>query len=147
MQILDGRELAKTIRAELAEQVNSIRENGGKIPHLAAVLVGEDPASQVYVRNKVRSCERIGFKSTLVRRPAEGKDAKEKVVGRWRTRAGADGKYSLARVLKPKDVERYLARVEIRADGYAKTQGDFPLSDLLKPNAADLHVPNMRLTR
>lgn len=71
MNILDGRTLAEEIRNELAEAVKSIQRDGGKIPHLAAVLVGEDPASQVYVRNKVRSCEKIGFKSTLIRKPAD----------------------------------------------------------------------------
>jgi len=71
MNILDGRTLAETIRGELTEQVAEIVSKGGKVPHLAAVLVGEDPASQVYVRNKVRSCEKIGFKSTLIRKPAE----------------------------------------------------------------------------
>ncbi|MCB0629252.1 MAG: bifunctional methylenetetrahydrofolate dehydrogenase/methenyltetrahydrofolate cyclohydrolase FolD [Saprospiraceae bacterium] len=71
MNILDGRTLAVDIRRELAEAVVEIKENGGKIPHLAAVLVGEDPASQVYVRNKVRSCEKIGFKSTLIRKTAD----------------------------------------------------------------------------
>jgi methylenetetrahydrofolate dehydrogenase (NADP+)/methenyltetrahydrofolate cyclohydrolase len=71
MQVLDGKALAATIKEELKEEVDIIRAKGGKIPHLAAVLIGEDPASQVYVRNKVRSCEYVGFKSTLVRRPAE----------------------------------------------------------------------------
>jgi methylenetetrahydrofolate dehydrogenase (NADP+)/methenyltetrahydrofolate cyclohydrolase len=71
MNILDGKVLAGAIRRELAEAVAEIKKNGGKIPHLAAVLVGEDPASQVYVRNKVRSCEKIGFKSTLIKKPAE----------------------------------------------------------------------------
>lgn len=70
MNILDGRQLARKIRAELSEEVNNIVAAGGRAPHLAAVLVGEDPASQVYVRNKVRSCEKIGFRSTLIRRPA-----------------------------------------------------------------------------
>lgn len=71
MELLDGRELAKTIRSELAEEVQTIIAGGGRAPHLAAVLVGDDPASQVYVRNKVRSCEKVGFESTLIRRPAD----------------------------------------------------------------------------
>lgn len=71
MEILDGKKLAAVIREELAAAVKDIQAEGGKIPHLAAVLVGEDPASQVYVRNKVRSCEKIGFESTLIRRPAD----------------------------------------------------------------------------
>ncbi len=68
MQVLDGKALAATIKTELKQEVDTIREAGGKIPHLAAVLIGENPASQVYVRNKVRSCEEVGFKSTLIRR-------------------------------------------------------------------------------
>jgi methylenetetrahydrofolate dehydrogenase (NADP+)/methenyltetrahydrofolate cyclohydrolase len=68
MEIIDGKALANTIKAEIAEEVDKIKAAGGKIPHLAAVLVGEDPASQVYVRNKVRSCEKVGFESTLIRK-------------------------------------------------------------------------------
>jgi methylenetetrahydrofolate dehydrogenase (NADP+)/methenyltetrahydrofolate cyclohydrolase len=71
MKVLDGKALATTIKEEMKVEVDAIRLVGGKIPHLAAVLVGEDPASQVYVRNKVRSCEMVGFRSTLIRRPAE----------------------------------------------------------------------------
>lgn len=71
MKLLDGRQLAKTIRAELAEEVQKITAEGNRAPHLVAVLVGDDPASQVYVRNKVRSCEKVGFRSSLIRKAAE----------------------------------------------------------------------------
>lgn len=67
MQILDGKLTSETIKAEIAEQVSTIKNAGGKIPHLAAVLVGNDGASETYVKNKVLACERVGFKSTLVR--------------------------------------------------------------------------------
>jgi methylenetetrahydrofolate dehydrogenase (NADP+)/methenyltetrahydrofolate cyclohydrolase len=70
MQLIDGKGLAKTIKAEIAVEVEQIKANGGKTPHLAAILVGDNPASAVYVRNKVKSCETAGFKSTLVRREA-----------------------------------------------------------------------------
>ena len=70
MQVLDGKALAATIKEELKAEVDAIRQAAGKIPHLAAVLVGEDPASEVYVRNKVRSCEEVGFRSSLIRRPS-----------------------------------------------------------------------------
>ena len=70
-QRIDGKQLSKLIKEEIAEEVRQIKSQGGKTPHLAAVLVGENPASQVYVRNKVRSCEQVGFDSTLVRLPAE----------------------------------------------------------------------------
>lgn len=75
MQLIDGKQLAKDIKAEIAEEVAQITKAGRKAPHLAAVLIGDDPASQVYVRNKVRSCERIGFKSTLVQRDSETTEA------------------------------------------------------------------------
>ncbi|WP_353484881.1 bifunctional 5,10-methylenetetrahydrofolate dehydrogenase/5,10-methenyltetrahydrofolate cyclohydrolase [Haliscomenobacter sp.] len=71
MAILDGKQLAQTIKAELRTEVESILKQGGKVPHLVAVLVGENPASQAYVRNKVRSCEEVGFQSTLIHRPAD----------------------------------------------------------------------------
>jgi methylenetetrahydrofolate dehydrogenase (NADP+) / methenyltetrahydrofolate cyclohydrolase len=67
MQILDGKHTAEQIKAEIADQVAQIQTRGGKIPHLAAVLVGNDGASETYVRNKVSACERVGFRSSLVR--------------------------------------------------------------------------------
>ena len=73
--LLDGKKLAQEIKAELKAEVAQIRQNGGKIPHLAAVLIGEDPASEVYVRNKVQSCEEIGFHSTLIRKTADISEA------------------------------------------------------------------------
>ncbi len=68
MQLIDGKALAQKIKQEIAEEVEQIKTSGGKTPHLAAVLIGADPASEVYVRNKVKSCEMVGFRSTLVRR-------------------------------------------------------------------------------
>jgi methylenetetrahydrofolate dehydrogenase (NADP+)/methenyltetrahydrofolate cyclohydrolase len=65
---IDGNQLAKTIKEEIAVDVLEIKAKGGKIPHLAAVLIGNNPASEAYVRNKVRSCEQVGFNSTLIRR-------------------------------------------------------------------------------
>lgn len=68
-QLLDGRATAESIKAELAEKVTSIKAEKGKVPHLAAVLVGEDGASITYVNAKVKACEQIGFDSTLIRLP------------------------------------------------------------------------------
>lgn len=67
MEIISGKEISKAIEQELAAEVEQIKGEGGKIPHLAAVLVGDDGASQTYVNAKVKACERVGFKSTLVR--------------------------------------------------------------------------------
>ena len=69
-RVLDGKAIAKTIEAELTEEVADFVENNGVAPCLAAVLVGEDPASQVYVKNKRLACERIGIDSRLHRLPA-----------------------------------------------------------------------------
>ncbi|HZH67931.1 MAG TPA: bifunctional methylenetetrahydrofolate dehydrogenase/methenyltetrahydrofolate cyclohydrolase FolD [Chitinophagales bacterium] len=71
MKILDGKQLSKTIKSEIAQEVKEIKLNGGKTPHLVAVLVGDDGASQTYVANKVKSCEEVGFKSTLKRLDAD----------------------------------------------------------------------------
>ncbi len=68
MRILDGRQLAKDIKLEIAADVVDLKEKKGITPHLAAVLVGDNPASQSYVRSKVTSCEQVGFKSTLIKK-------------------------------------------------------------------------------
>lgn len=69
--LLDGKILSAEIRAELAEAVASMIESGHPAPHLAAILVGDHPASQVYVQSKIRSCAEVGFKSSLIREPAD----------------------------------------------------------------------------
>ncbi|MBL7472765.1 bifunctional methylenetetrahydrofolate dehydrogenase/methenyltetrahydrofolate cyclohydrolase FolD [Robertkochia sediminum] len=69
MVILDGKKISNQIKDEIAAEVKEMKSNGEKVPHLAAVLVGEDGASLTYVGSKVRACERIGFESTLVKLP------------------------------------------------------------------------------
>lgn len=68
MKIIDGRSLAQEIKSEIKRDVRHFIDQGGKTPHLAAVLVGDDGASQAYVRNKIKSCEQVGFESTLIRK-------------------------------------------------------------------------------
>ena len=69
--ILDGKKLAKQIRDELRDEVVDFIENNAEVPTLAAVLVGTDPASEVYVRNKVTACEQVGMQSRLFRLGAD----------------------------------------------------------------------------
>ena len=69
-QILDGKAIAADIRAEVKDQVTAMTSAGGRAPGLAVVLVGENPASQVYVRNKRRACAEVGFHSELHELPA-----------------------------------------------------------------------------
>ena len=68
--LIDGKATAEQIRVELAAQVADYAAGAGRSPHLVAVLVGDDPASAVYVRNKERACEKVGMRTTLHRRPA-----------------------------------------------------------------------------
>ena len=69
-KLLDGKALARRIQDELSEEVVDFIQNNGTVPCLAAVLVGEDPASQVYIRNKRKACERVGIESRLNQLPA-----------------------------------------------------------------------------
>ena len=69
MTILDGKKTSEDIKQEIAEAVKERKAKGLKTPHLAAVIVGSDGASMTYVSNKVRSCERVGFHSTLIELP------------------------------------------------------------------------------
>ncbi|KYG72387.1 bifunctional methylenetetrahydrofolate dehydrogenase/methenyltetrahydrofolate cyclohydrolase FolD [Roseivirga echinicomitans] len=75
MQLLDGKGTAQSIKDELKEKVAQIKAEGGKVPHLAAVLVGNDGASQTYVNAKVKACEQIGFGSTLIHLSEETSEA------------------------------------------------------------------------
>ena len=67
MQLIDGKTISEQIKQEIAAEVAEIVANGGKRPHLAAILVGHDGGSETYVAHKVKACEQCGFKSTLIR--------------------------------------------------------------------------------
>ena len=67
MQLIDGKAVATQIKREIATEVDNILSNGGKRPHLAAILVGHDGGSETYVAAKVKACEECGFTSTLIR--------------------------------------------------------------------------------
>lgn len=71
MKLIDGKEIAAQIKQELADKVTKWKAEGRKVPHLAAVLVGNDPASETYVASKVKACQQVGFKSTELRYPTE----------------------------------------------------------------------------
>jgi methylenetetrahydrofolate dehydrogenase (NADP+)/methenyltetrahydrofolate cyclohydrolase len=71
MKLIDGKEASNAIRDKIKEEVAGLIDAGKRAPHLAAILVGEDPASQTYVANKEKSCQKVGITSTLYRLPAE----------------------------------------------------------------------------
>ena len=66
MTILDGKKVSNDIKNEIAADVKKMKDAGEKVPHLAAVIVGDDGASLTYVGSKVRSCERVGFELSLI---------------------------------------------------------------------------------
>ncbi|WP_034924367.1 bifunctional 5,10-methylenetetrahydrofolate dehydrogenase/5,10-methenyltetrahydrofolate cyclohydrolase [Gillisia sp. CAL575] len=67
MTILDGKKVSNEIKDEIAVEVQQMKDRGEKVPHLAAIIVGNDGASLTYVNSKVKACERVGFESTLVK--------------------------------------------------------------------------------
>ena len=75
MVLIDGKATANQIKNEIAEEVKAIKSKGERAPHLAAVLVGNDGASLTYVGSKVRSCEKVGFDSSLIRLSEETTEA------------------------------------------------------------------------
>lgn len=70
MELLDGKKVSQDIKNEIRAEVSRILESGRRPPHLAAILVGDNPASRTYVKNKMQSCEYVGFSSTLKRLPS-----------------------------------------------------------------------------
>ncbi|MCB0476803.1 MAG: bifunctional methylenetetrahydrofolate dehydrogenase/methenyltetrahydrofolate cyclohydrolase FolD [Crocinitomicaceae bacterium] len=71
MQLLDGKKTSAELKEELRQEVEQRKAQGKKIPHLAAILVGDDGASRTYVNAKVKACEAVGFESTLIRKEAD----------------------------------------------------------------------------
>ena len=70
MELLDGKKTAADIKAEITAEVNKMKANKEKVPHLAAIIVGNDGASLTYVGSKVKACELVGFESTLIKMPS-----------------------------------------------------------------------------
>lgn len=69
MQLIDGKKISLELQEEIALEVRKLKEQGKKTPHLAAILVGNDGGSETYVASKIKACEKVGFKSTLIRLP------------------------------------------------------------------------------
>lgn len=82
MLLIDGKKISEEIKKEIAREVEQIKINNGKIPHLAAILVGTDGGSETYVSHKVKDCAEVGFKSTLIRFSESVKE--EELLGRIR---------------------------------------------------------------
>jgi methylenetetrahydrofolate dehydrogenase (NADP+)/methenyltetrahydrofolate cyclohydrolase len=117
MILFDGKLLSENIKAELAAEVDQILLKGGKRPHLAAVLVGENPASQVYVNSKIKSCETVGFKSSLIRREADITEAELlQIVADLNNDPDVDGFIVQLPLPKHIDEEKITLAIDFRKD-------------------------------
>ena len=115
MTLLDGKALAEKIKLEIAEEVSLIKARGGNVPHLAAVLVGSDPASQSYIRNKVRSCDQCGFESTLIRKDDSITEAELlEIVEDLNTTEDIDG--FIVQLPLPAHIDEHKVTLAIRSD-------------------------------
>ena len=115
MTILDGKQTANDIKTELAVRVDQLILQGKRPPHLAAVLVGNDGASLTYVGSKVRSCERIGYESTLIQLPEETTEAELlQQIDRLNANAAVDG--FIVQLPLPKHIDEEKVLMAINPD-------------------------------
>ena len=117
MIILDGKQTGNDIKAELAARVDLLVKDGKRPPHLAAVLVGNDGASLTYVGSKVRSCERIGYESTLIQLPEETSEAELlQQIDRLNANTAIDGFIVQLPLPKHIDEEKVLMAIDPHKD-------------------------------
>ncbi|CAD5249180.1 Methylenetetrahydrofolate dehydrogenase / Methenyltetrahydrofolate cyclohydrolase [Bosea sp. 62] len=116
-RILDGREIARDIRAETALRIAGLTTRTGIVPHLVVILVGENAASRVYVENKVRACAEVGIKSTLIRFDA-GISAQELICEIERLNRSPDVHGILVQLPLPPhhDIQAVLRTISIHKD-------------------------------
>jgi methylenetetrahydrofolate dehydrogenase (NADP+)/methenyltetrahydrofolate cyclohydrolase len=120
-KILDGKQVSLQIRQEIALQVEQMKKNGQKAPHLVAVLVGNDGASETYVNHKVKDCEEVGFRSSLYRYEASiSEDELLQVVDAINQDAEVDGLIVQLPLPKHISVDKIIAKIlpEKDVDGF-----------------------------
>ena len=116
-RILDGKALARTVQKEVAAQVAQYRAGSGRVPGLTAVLVGEDPASQVYTRNKEAACLKAGMRGSILRLPADVAEAELlATIDRLNADPQVDGILVQLPLPKQIDERRVIERVDPRKD-------------------------------
>ena len=117
MKLINGKEISAAVRAELKETCAAFVANRGYAPGLAVIIVGEDPASQVYVRNKARACEEVGFYSEVHRLPAETTQAElDALIARLNTDARIHGILVQLPLPAHLDEEEVTLRIDPRKD-------------------------------
>ena len=117
MQLLDGKYVSEKLKVEIAEEAAKILQKTGRQPHLVAVLVGHDGGSETYVASKMKNCEKVGFKSTLVRYENEvTEDELLKKVEELNADADIDGIIVQLPLPKHIDPEKVTERIDYRKD-------------------------------
>lgn len=117
MVLLDGKKTSQELKEEIAASVAVLRQEGKKVPHLAAVIVGNDGASLTYVSSKVKSCEQVGFQSTLVKLPEDTtEEALLEKVKELNANADIDGYIVQLPLPKHIDEEKVLLAIDPKKD-------------------------------
>ena len=123
MILLDGKATSAAIKEEIAQQVDQLKSKGAKVPHLAAILVGSDGASQTYVNAKVKACERVGFESTLIELPADTTEDKlMETIDQLNNDDAIDG--FIVQLPLPKHIDEY--KVTLRVAPHKDVDGFHP---------------------
>ncbi len=123
MELLDGKSCSQEIRREIANTVAQLKAEGKRAPHLAAILVGDDGASETYVANKVKDCEEVGFDSTVIRLPAAtSEDELLAEVDKLNNNSNIDG--FIVQLPLPDHIDEH--RVTLAIDPYKDVDGFCP---------------------
>jgi methylenetetrahydrofolate dehydrogenase (NADP+)/methenyltetrahydrofolate cyclohydrolase len=135
MQLLDGLALSKTIKAEIRNDVDEMIKDGERPPHLVAVLVGNDGASQTYVNNKIKSCRECGFESTLIKKDhATTEDELIRLIKRLNVDDSVDGFIVQLPLPKHIDANKILLTINPEKDVDGFTPQNFGLMALGLPS-------------
>lgn len=115
--IIDGKKTSAEIKQEIAQEVAAILKNGGKQPHLAAILVGHDCGSETYVAAKIRACEECGFKSSLIRFEADvTEDILLSEIARLNADDDVDGFIVQLPLPRHIDADKVIQAIDVRKD-------------------------------
>ena len=121
--IIDGKQLSLRLKGEMAEEVKLLAEKYGRVPSLAVILVGENPASQSYVRGKIKAAEEVGIKSELITMPTDTtEDTLLAEIDRLNADALTDGVLVQLPLPKHIDEERVIDAIALEKVWMASTQ-------------------------
>ncbi len=137
-RLLNGKELAEIVKAEIRTEVEGRMQRGEKTPHLAAILVGNNPASEAYIKNKIKSCEQVGFQSSLIRRDSSITEAELLAeVEKLNHDAAIDG--FIVQLPLPKHIDE--SKITLAIDPQKDVDGFHPLNFGRMVQGLPAHLP------